>query len=366
MGRIGDFFIRFGAACNEEGQFRVVLRTLRRLVRGGFLVGLGLGVVLLFLIDWVGERNLFTTFFLYLPAQIWLLPLAGFACVAACLLDWKLLVATVLCGAAVVWFYLDWETSGERKGRGGRELVVMTFNRGQRSGSLRPFKQRHDPDLLAMQEAAGQAVRYLKADGYTDLLHGEDVGEFLLLSKYPIVDKGLLEYEASGIRHAVAGWFVVDFAGEEIVVYNVHMRTPRDQLKAFKRGAFLRGLWPFSEQARSYQSFWDVQISLAEQLLAHIREESRPVIVVGDFNAPDRGYIYGEFRSALQDAHEEAGRGFGWTFPGTTRNPISLFGPWLRIDHQFADDSWRVLGCEAETGRKSQHLAVAARYERSE
>jgi endonuclease/exonuclease/phosphatase (EEP) superfamily protein YafD len=333
------------------------------MTRTAFLGILVIGILFLIAVEWIGERNLLTTFFLFVPGTIWLLPLAAFGAAAVCLWDGRLIVAVMLASAAYVWFVLDWEMSGPREGRGGRELVVMTFNRGQRAGSLQPFKNKHAPDLLALQEAGRHSRRYLAADGYAEFAHGEDAGEFTLLSKYPIKDKGLLSFEIAGRQHKVAAWFLVDFAGEDIVVYNVHLDTPRDQLKAFRRGAFLRGLWPVSTKARAYQVFWDRQIEVAGLLLEHIAAETRPTIVVGDFNTPDHGYIYRQFCRRLQDAHEEAGRGFGWTFPGVTRNPLSLFGPWLRIDYQFAGDAWRVLDCRTESGRESQHLAVVARFE---
>ena len=243
---------------------------------------------------------------------------------------------------------------------------MLTFNRGERAGSLLPFKEKHQPDIAAMQEAGKKSSTYLRAEGYSDMSYGEDIGEFMLLSKYPIKDKGLLKFEIDGRGHEIGAWFIVDFAGDAIVIYNVHLDTPRDQLKAFQRGAFLRGLWPFSEAAKNYQRFWDRQIELANLLLEHIEAETRPTIVVGDFNTPDRGYIYRRFAKRLQVAHEKAGHGFGFTFPGTTRNPLTLFGPWLRLDHQFANQSWRVLDCWTESGRRSQHLAVAATFELTE
>ena len=364
MSWAGEFFSNLSGALWDAEKRRALLRQLRKLLRASFVCFLICAVVLLLVVEWVGERNLFTVFFLFLPPQIWFLPLAAFGAAALCLWDWRVIVSVMASGGVLVLVYLDWEIPGTKKGRGGEELVVMTFNRGQRSGSLQPFKERHRPDVIAMQEAARRSKRYLKSEGYTDFAHGDDIGEFMLLSKYPIVDKGLLEFDVYDRRHRPAAWFVIEFAGEEIVVYNVHMHTPRDQLRAMRRGAFLRGLWPVSPAAKSYQRWWNRQIEIARLLREHIEAESRPVIVVGDFNTPDHGYIYRQFRGPLQDAHEKAGQGFGWTFPGKTRNPLSLFGPWLRIDHQFADRSWRVLACHAESGRKSQHLAVVARYER--
>ena len=343
---------------------RIIARFLRRWLRRFFAVYVVLFVLFLVVVEIVGERNLFTTFFLFLPPLSWLVPLGCFAGAATLLLDWRLIATTIALMGGFVWFYLDLEINGVGKGKGGSELTVLTFNRGQAVGSLVPFKDEHEPDVIAMQEAGANRYQvYMRDERYAELTHGDDVGEFMLLSKFPIKDKGLVEVESEARVHQVAGWFVLDLHGVEIVIYNVHFDTPRDQLKAFRRGAFLRGLWPFSESARSYQSWWDRQIYIAEKLREHIDAESRPVIVVGDFNTPDHGYIYRKVSRGLQDSHEKRGRGFGWTFPGKTRNPLALFGPWLRIDHQFAGKNWRVLSSVAERGRNSQHLAVVATYE---
>jgi len=86
-----------------------------------------------------------------------------------------------------------------------------------------------------------------------------------------------------------------------------------------------------------------------------------PVIAVGDYNSPQAGYIHGIFDENLDDAHKTAGSGFGFTFPGTTRNPLSFGGPWMRIDHIFYDpEHWEALGSIAEKKRPSQHRAFAA------
>lgn len=227
MSRPGDFLQRLGAALNDPGGRRRVLLRLRAWLRRLFFVCLIAGVVFLWLVDRVGERNLFTAFFLFVPGQVWLLPLGGFLLAALVLWDWRLLLWVAAACVALVWLHLGWEVGGAKPGGGGPELVVMTFNRGQRVGSLQPFKQEHEPDIIAMQDAGRQSGRYLKADGYSDLAHGADIGEFMLLSRFPIRDKGLLEFQAGGRGHRVAAWFVIDFGGEEVVVYNVHMNTPQ-------------------------------------------------------------------------------------------------------------------------------------------
>ena len=244
MSRIGDLFTSLGEALNDSDKRRKLLRRVRMVPRVAFLLSVLAAIVFLLVVDRVGERNIFTTFILFLPKQIWLLPLLGFGFLGLILWDWRQIVAVIVTAIALVWFHFDWETSGGKEGQGGSELVVMTFNRGQRAGSLQPFKNEHLPDIIAMQEAGNASRRYLKSDGYTEFSYGADLGEFMLISKYPIGDRGLVTHREGDLISRIAAWFVVDIEGEEVVIYNVHMPTPRDQLKAFRRGAFLRGLQP--------------------------------------------------------------------------------------------------------------------------
>ena len=71
-----------------------------------------------------------------------------------------------------------------------------------------------------------------------------------------------------------------------------------------------------------------------------VLQETGPVILGGDFNAPDRSQLYGMVSSVLHNAHGERGFGFGFTYPAVIRSP---FGPapavpLVRIDHIFFTD----------------------------
>ena len=111
-----------------------------------------------------------------------------------------------------------------------------------------------------------------------------------------------------------------------------------------------------------YQAFWDEQIAMARDVADKIAKERDPVVVVGDFNTPAFGPIYRIFANQFQDAHLQAGVGTGFTFPGNTHNPLSLFRPWLRLDMIFAPQDWKLWYCETiET--QSQHRPVFAEFE---
>jgi hypothetical protein len=77
---------------------------------------------------------------------------------------------------------------------------------------------------------------------------------------------------------------------------------------------------------------------------------------------PSNGHIRRIFSGELRDAFAECGRGYGFTFPGFTRNPLSLFQPWLRLDYLFAGRGFRPCYVRTEPGRPSQHRAVAAGF----
>ena len=176
-----------------------------------------------------------------------------------------------------------------------------------------------------------------------------------------------MEFDRGERTHGFAARFEVDWQGRKVAVYAVHLPTPRDLLLWYRKGAFLYGVLgfpgsPLAARRAQYQEFWDGQIAMTQQLLDAIEEDPLPALVAGDFNAPSLGYIQKLLARQLVDAHEEAGRGSGFTFPGYTRNPLSLGGPWMRLDYLLASRDWQAQWCVTESGRRSQHQAVAAGF----
>jgi vancomycin resistance protein VanJ len=81
---------------------------------------------------------------------------------------------------------------------------------------------------------------------------------------------------------------------------------------------------------------------------------------------PPDGYVHRVVAWGLLDAFEQAGRGFGFTFPCDTGNPLTLGGPWLRIDYVLAGPGWHANDCRVEPDRRSQHRAVVATLSRDQ
>jgi len=333
---------------------------------GGY--ALGLGVWLLWL-EHAGDTWWCTWFFLYLPPALFLFPL-GLLVPLALLLDWRQLTVHGLCVCAVFLLYDDPEWHISRSPRDGSTVLrVLSNNIGQHGKhALTPFVEQQDPDLILLQEALGKGPGYVKQYGERGL-HTEYEGEYVCASRYPVVSSELLA-DITCAGRAAAARFVLNAQGQRLVVYNVHIASPRNLLGKLRgRGFVAQLLHGFGISAgRDYGATAQVaeRLRTAEELAERIAQETDPVIVAGDFNIPARGRAYHFLADELTDAFEVRGRGYGFTFPGKTRNPLSLFGPWLRLDLVFASDEWRVLNCIVEPDRPSQHRAVVATIELKE
>lgn len=374
-GGVDALLARLGALLADEASRDRLKRSARRWL--GNLFGLSAmgyaGFLLLVMVSlrWVGEKNLTLAFLLYLPRTAFLIPGGLLLLPAIVFHRWSALALLTASLVFLLWG-MDFRprpvpspTASEH----GRSLTVLTYNRGEhRNQSLQPFKNRTRPDLIVLQDAGGRAAGYLAAEGYEEFPHALDLAEFTLLSRYPILGATLVETGGDGKKAPIAARFRIDFEGTEVAVFAVHTVSPRDTLLYYRRGAFLYGLigvpgTPFAHKRRANQAYWDERIAEARILRDRILADPLPAIIAGDFNAPAGGYVHGLFRSRFQDAHAKVGHGFGYSFPGTTRNPLSLGGPWMRIDYLFGDEHWKPTWCITEADRPSQHRAVAAGFE---
>lgn len=387
--RIHDGLHTFGARLQtKEGRVAILkslLRLARRLVRWGTLAYLAVLLLVCALMSFVGERNIFFAFCLYLPPLAWFLP--AFALLPLCLLvlEWRGLLAGALGITVALVGFLGFKPAltvpviPPPDHRPPNSLVVLTNNRGQHDNkSMKPFKNQVMPDIMVFQEAAGVSARYLADPAYSEFKFGRDYSEFAIVSRHPVLsmEPVLATVQAPAttggheppktLQQVIATRCVIDFAGRQVILYNVHLPSPRETLRSFFRGSFLYGLiglpgTAWGQKRALNQQGWDMRTEMVRQLVARASTEKDPVVLAGDFNMPAPGWNHRLVAGAFQDAHHKAGAGFGFTFPGVTRNPLSLGGPWMRIDYVFAGKgSWDVMAAVAEPDRASQHRATAA------
>jgi endonuclease/exonuclease/phosphatase family metal-dependent hydrolase len=243
-----------------------------------------------------------------------------------------------------------------------KTLTVLTFNRGENGGtSMQPFKNASKPDVMVLQDATGKSRGYVKSQGYEEFGFGDDIGEFSIVSKFPVTSRELISHQGT----PVAARFTLDWEGRSIVIYTLHLPTPRQTLASLKRGAFLWGILPGATAARkqeSYESFFHTHFDITRMVIERVEAETLPTLLAGDFNASATGSLHQLATRKLRDAHEVAGQGAGFTFPGTTHNPLSLGRPWMRLDKLMCNDEWQPVSCIAEPDRASQHRAVTASF----
>lgn len=324
-----------------------------------YVAGLFVGMIAL---EWWGERLWVLSLLLYAPPQVLLVPLL--ALTPLCLLFRpRLCLWHLACVLAVAFGYMTFGVSGSAR-RDESMISAVTFNYGE---SNRPqfaeFLAREKPDFLLLQDARNRGPEFAaKQPG--SFVSGQ--GEFVFVSGYPIQKANLLN-QPNWRGIPVAARFEVLVREKPLVFFSVHLPTPRRELGRFLGGRRILGDLMGRKSREpgfgNYREWLEQRIALAQALDRVFREEPLPFIVAGDFNTPDHGYIYHLFADEMTDAFDAAGRGWGLTFPGTTRNPIAGFGPWLRLDFFFAGRGWQPVECRPEPGTKSQHKAVLARFE---
>lgn len=285
-------------------------------------------------------------------------------------------VAMVL--GSILWggWGLHWRVSGSSEsassGPSDRHLRVMTCNRGESNGhDFFPFVNQHDPDILVIQQARSGGSWTPAPAELAHRPHGVQVGEFLVRSRYPVLSQQLLVAKVvigkKNTAQVNPGLRCVVDAGKlgHIVVYNVHLPSPRQVLRDMGIGAPRRRAVRLVEGNMSeVQEFWTIHEECIRLVRESMRLESLPVLAMGDWNNPDFGPAYREMTSGLQDAHRVAGEGFGYTFPDDVNHALAGNRPWMRIDYVLAGSSWRVETCEVEPDAEDgQHRAVAARLQ---
>jgi vancomycin resistance protein VanJ len=196
--------------------------------------------------------------------------------------------------------------------------------------------RQEQPDILLLQEVTPRLAEALTPQlvdlypgGQVHFAYEPDVAQ-AIISRYPLTPLELA-YE-KGRTQKVR----VETPVGPIEVWNVHPSTPLP--------------W-----VRQYQQI----TALAED----ISTVDSPLIVGGDFNTTDQSETYRLVNQHLQNAHWEAGWGFGFSFPA--RSPkfkgVPVLTPVIRIDHIFYNQYF--LARSARTLDKSggsDHFPVVA------
>ncbi len=259
-------------------------------------------------------------------------------------------------------------------------LTVMTFNAPEKAAgytlaeqrrSMRRLIEAEQPDLAAFQDAhafleAGALrgrphLRVLTDSlGYHAAPPGRIRGAYTeqpVFGRIPLGPLDEIELPVSPDDPSRLRFVRVPFEwqGRPAVLYNLHLRSfgrakpwREDTLKLFSRD-FWR---PYLGR---YERAFRFRAQEAAFIVERIRAERVPVIVCGDFNSTPHNSAYYRLKHdlGLQDAFQEAGRGWGSTYHA--RYPL------VRIDYVLVGREWEALGAHVPEEHPSDHRALVAR-----
>lgn len=216
----------------------------------------------------------------------------------------------------------------------GQVYKVMTYSKMGRNNNINSVARvvlNEKPDILFMQEISDQEAENLirLVDDIYDgapLFYLADEKYGLILSRYKVTS--LLKNE--DFSQAAE----IELPEKSVRVWNVHLHKSIGNT--------------------------DLQYQMTDQLADQIAAADKPVIVAGDFNATVVNYPYKKIKQHLDNAFENAGSGFGFTFPSPARR-MGIFTPFMRIDHIFYSRQFDIhKSYVVEQSGDSDHYPVVA------
>ncbi|BCR03433.1 membrane protein [Desulfuromonas versatilis] len=232
--------------------------------------------------------------------------------------------------------------AGNRAEAKGPTFKVMSYNVWSHNPHLQEIAAvvaEERPDILLLQELTPE--RYPVLRGYLEELYP---GQAL----HEVYDPRLLQAVFS--RYPLPAYRALPGKGKTLEVVVV---TPQGELTLYNSHFLRSGDW-----TRRHSQ-------IASLLAEGLANAAGPVILAGDFNTSERTETYRLITGSLKNAHWEAGRGFGFTFPayGSCRVVACQVPPMVRIDHIFYNDL--LLVRSAGTVQRSggaDHLPVVAEF----
>lgn len=203
-----------------------------------------------------------------------------------------------------------------------------------------------NPDVICLQEfhskkenAFNYPYKYIKYKSTSNR-----VGQ-AILSKYPIINKGSLDFSRYG-NNAI---FADIVKGKDTVrVYNLHLQSfhinpKKEEITQENSERLLKRMG----------SAFVVQQEQAEVFETHQNKCTYKQIICGDFNNTQYSNVYRQIKKEMKDTFDEAGSGFGSTY-------YYKYFP-LRIDFILVDDKIRVLSHENLTDKiLSDHYPIVS------
>ena len=231
-----------------------------------------------------------------------------------------------------------------------------------------------DPDILCVQEYSAcvaeehinqgeleeifskypyQMVHYHVNSGWSSF----GVATF---SKYPIVSRGVIDLNST---YNTAIYTDIQLGDTVIRLYNCHLES--NKLTESDKQMATRLREDFDTEvltgttlhlSRKLGTAYRIRAAQADTIARSIERSPYPVMVVGDFNDVPYSYAYTRIRGRMNDAFQEKGFGFDYTFNE------SIFK--FRIDHILFDPVVQLNAFKLENEEKgSDHFPLYCKFQ---
>ncbi len=225
---------------------------------------------------------------------------------------------------------------------GHMTLTVMTYNTNSENVRLDELiytLREEGADVVGLQElgtSSAAAIQSKLQDVYPyQVLYGHGTQGVGVISRYPIVNHELVKGETA-FPYLVA---TLDIDGHYLTVISAHPPSP---MRSLTRGVY-------------YSRGIDDVPSLVEQA-----ENNGSTLLLCDLNATPHSEEYDLLKDAgLTDSFQEAGWGFGNTFPAEPGRLMPGF-PMVRIDYVWHTGDFRTTEVWVGESSSSDHLPVYA------
>jgi vancomycin resistance protein VanJ len=288
-------------------------------------------IALWFWTERYGEYHWLATILAYIPQHLYSLP-------TLLLLFWafrkRAVLGTaasliVLAGFLITFMGFNIPKSNSASSR--PTLRFVTYNLHQDNRAIATLK-RLQPDVAVLQESrdVNGLLNELRAALPNCSIQHEN--ELTTISRFPIRDTQI--YRLPKNRRPLLK-VTLDVNGRAVRVVNMHYTTLDFQGLASRNT---------NTQDRINKNAL-VRLGMTKILLE--LDQKAPLLIGGDFNTTPRGAMYSSLRHQYQNAFEQVGWGFGFTY--NSRLPV------IRIDHVWFNSSLRATQAFAVNDQASDH-----------
>ena len=224
--------------------------------------------------------------------------------------------------------------------------------------SVMRFIRKSDADVVCLQEVdldGEYDVRNFIEEhfpdyqsGYFMFINKEGAYGNVTLSRFPIVDKGRLQFDKSA---NLAIYTDLEIGDLRLRVYNCHFESYNISLANIvkswqKDSSFVR-----NTETKLKRSITRRPVQV-DQVMSDIEECPVESLVVGDFNDNPMSYTYFRLMKGRKDSFVEAGKGFGATY--------YTFWPFIRIDYILYPKHFKTVSNSIPRLKYSDHYPVIA------